>query len=138
MLVAVVVALPSMAATATNFFDFFGTVHAVAGGVSITFPQCGLRWLVIAGSRTNSYVSQYGQTLSLTNDQKITLADRHVCHEIHAIATTERSGLIVKTTEDWRSMGGSVTQSAYFVQAKRDHTQGQPTAEVSGPPGAQR
>ena len=115
-------------------------IERVGDQLCLTFPTNGIRWMVTI-TLDKVYPSQYGQRLCLSNGQQITLADRHITHEITAVIHKDRIGLDITTREDFRSFGGSVTQESYFVAVPRQNEKGQPAggayvAPAAGAPSA--
>ena len=122
-LVISVIFLSQHAVASTNLFS---SVQQTKDLLTLTLPSDGIHWMITV-TLDKVYRSDYGQRLSLTNGQAITLSDRHVSHDIRAVITQNRAGLDVTTTEDMRSFGGTVTQRTFFVKAPKRNEEGQPT-----------
>jgi hypothetical protein len=115
----IILTLPCLGFTPINsdwINDKIAAIVLADNIICLTMPDQGSRWLIT--NAVGTFPVDYGQSLCITNNETITLSEKHLSLIITASTDPSNPGIIVSATRDNRSFGDGVAHEKVFIEAE--------------------
>ncbi len=104
--------------------SFFETLVVFGTNYVLTFKKSGGRYAYIIND-DNMKVSQYGQSITFTDDSRVKILDRHLMLTFSPLPEKQGGGgFSLSFKQDFRSMGADVTTNFAYLVTSPDEPKG--------------